>query len=495
MSPPYLETPPSPLTLGAQLQNFSQEIWEFLSAFVMPHMLTVSGFALALLVVARIFNEKRSPSNIFAWSLLIFFVPYFGVPLYFLFGGRKSRRLAENKRKIRALAQSLSDITTIRSPTPALWPQIQAQEGQHRFEFFPDGVRAFDALLSEIAHARESIHLMTFIMGKDAVATRVRDALVKRAREGLEVKLLVDAIGSFGHAGHFLKPLREAGAKVARFMPMIPLMTQTSANLRNHRKVAIFDRSRAFVGGQNIDNRFMGPRPDPKRFIDFSALIQGPAVSHFNVMFVSDWCFASGEKPESFRKTLCTMPASAGSHNVKVLSSGPDVEGDPLWESLITMIQECQRELTIVTPYFLPDEVLFQSLIVKAHTGRRIRLIIPEVSNHRMVDFARNHYLRLLKQAGVQILLYTPAMLHAKLFIVDDHIAMFGSANLDMRSLFVNFEVGVFMFDHGSISTLQNWVDTLLPDCIGYEQYAAAKSTSSNRRLIEDFAYLLGPML
>ena len=179
---------------------------------------------------------------------------------------------------------------------------------------------------------------------------------------------------------------------------------------------------------------------------------------------------------------------------MEMIAGGPDIEDDPLWERYLSMVQDCDREMTIVTPYFIPDEVLFQSLIVKAHSGRRIRLIVPERSNHKLVDFARGHYLRRLVEAGVDVLLYRPRMLHAQIMIVDGQVAALGSANLDMRSLFVNFEIALIQTSKAPIQELQAWVNQILPDCIHFKDLPVAKA-GSYRRVIEDFAHLVAPLL
>jgi cardiolipin synthase len=478
----------------------------FFGDLVKDHLETILGFVLALLVIGRLVLEKRTPSNVFAWGLLMVFVPWVGAPLYFLFGGRKSRRLVRAKMQVNAFAAQLAGGLNVQSP-PALGAvaQLAARRrfAYNAFHLLGSGVEAYEAFRSEIARARQSIHVQTYILGRDEYARQIVADLEERARAGVEVKVLVDALGSLGAAGHFLAPLRRAGGRTARFMPMLPLQTKTSANLRNHRKYAVFDRNRAIVGGQNIDRRFLAARDEPGLFTDFSAIIEGPVVAAFNRSFASDWCFASGDSPREFRELLAHVPQSCGPHEIEAMTSGPDIEGDPLWERLLTLVQQCQNELTIVTPYFIPDEVLFCSLIVQAHAGKRIRIILPERSNQPLPDFARHHYLRQLHEAGVEVLLYhgpgehaedNPRMIHAKLVLVDNRVAMIGSANVDLRSLFVNFEIGVFLYSPEPIRELTRWTERLLPDCVTYLASGHA-GAGANRRLMEDFAHLLGPLL
>jgi len=461
------------------------------------HAWTLLGFALALLVFVRLMLEKRNPSNVFAWGLLVLFVPWLGAPLYFLFGGRKSRRLARAKMRVNEYAAQMAaglgeDLPAAAETSPRVAPRRKFP--YNAFHLLGDGVQAYDALRREIARAQKSIHLQTYIFGRDEPAQQILAALVERAQAGVEVKLLVDALGSLPAGGRFLNPLRAAGGRVARFMPVLPLETKTSANLRNHRKFAVFDRERVVVGGQNIDHRFIAARDGIDLFLDFSAIIEGPVVAAFNRAFVSDWCFAAGDSPRDFRDLLGHLPHSRGPHEIEVMTSGPDVEGDPLWERLLILVQQCRAELTIVTPYFIPDEVLFQSLLIQAHAGKKIRLIIPEKSNHPLVDFARHHYLRQLYDGGVEILLYRKKMLHAKLLLADGAVAMMGSANMDLRSLFVNFEIGVFLYSAEAIRELNQWAEGLLPDCVTYSASGHA-GAGANRRLMEDFAHLLGPLL
>ena len=486
----------APVLLAAPA-HWAHDLWEVTLDLLGQHLRIFIGFVLALLVGARLTIEKRTPSNVFAWGLLIFFIPWLGVPLYFLLGGRKIRRLVRTKLDVNAFAVQLAagfDVHSRASAGQGASFSSRRKFGRNSFVLYPDGVTAFEALRAEIARAEKTIHLQTFIFGHDAPAKQIMDDLAARARAGVEVKLLLDSLGSFGAWGRFANPLRQAGGRVARFLPVLPVQTKGSANLRNHRKFAIFDRQRVLVGGQNIDRRFMDAHDTPDLFVDFGALIAGPVAAEFNRNFVSDWCFASDDSPRDFRDLLAFTPAPCGDESVEVVASGPDVAGDPLWERLLILTQQCRRELTLVTPYFIPDEVLFRSLIVQAHLGRRVRLILPENSNHILADFARHYYLRQLHDAGVEVLLYRPKMMHGKLLLVDNEVALFGSANMDLRSLFVNFEIGVFLYSPAPIRQLTAWTETLVRDSVTYLDSGHA-GAGANRRLMEDFAHLLGPLL
>lgn len=482
-----LPSPQQACHLGFSFPEILQDFYVFFEA----HLLALIGFLLALIIIGRMINEKRRPSNIFAWSFLVLIFPYVGVPLYLLFGGRKSRWLVRKKKETLQLA--------LRAAHEAAPEQSEEESLRNRFEgnaieLLDGGVAGFETFCREIENAKSCIHIMTYILGRDETGRHIRDLLIKKAREGVKVRLLIDGYGSLFASGRFIQPIRDAGGEVARFIPVVPFQTHTSANLRNHRKIAIFDYERAIVGGQNLDNRFMGARPDPDRFIDFSVLIQGPVVTALNRLFLVDWAYAAKVTPNDFREIFAHRPGPVGDSEIKVVVSGPDVEGDPLWERIITLIQECRREITIVTPYFIPDEVIFRSLMVKAHNGRKVRIVLPAVSNHRMVDLARTHYIRQLHEAGAEVLLHHAGMIHGKLFLADGAIAIIGSANVDIRSLFVNFEIGLEHTSPGDIALLQNWVDGLLKDCYDFSQSKRARQ-GPGRVWAEEFAHLLIPLL
>jgi cardiolipin synthase len=292
-----------------------------------------------------------------------------------------------------------------------------------------------------------------------------------------------------------VEPLRRAGGEIGRFMPVIPFTSRGSANLRNHRKVAVFDHRTALMGGRNLAREYMGPEPFPRRWRDLGAAIEGPAAYLLNEVFIADWCFATRQSPETLHAEIPAEAfAACGESELQVVASGPDVPGDPLYEGIVAMIQEAEHSISIVTPYFIPDDVLFRSLIVKARAGRSVTLVIPARSNHRVADLARRQYLRELRRAGCRILVYTKGMLHAKAIIVDGRLGLFGSPNFDVRSLFVNFEVGVLAHSPGDMEAMKDWAAGLMAECV------EAKPEPNRRRKIfgnvaEDISRLLAPLL
>ncbi len=466
-------------------------------AFFITNATTVLGFILALLIIRRVLIEKRSPSNFFAWFFIVIFFPIVGVPLYFMFGGRKSRKTSRIKREIADAARSLTVESDSHLPCA---DEMLAYEGGNtattgnHFELLSDGETAFHRICKEIETAAHTIHIATYILSHDATGKQIVDILAKRAAEGVTVRLLLDSLGSWNQTRAARYKIRQAGGHVAMFMPVLPIQTHISSNLRNHRKIAIFDNYRAITGGQNLDMRFLGAKPTPKRFTDFSVITQGPAVAHLTRTFLADWAFAAKESPAKYGELLRYIPEEAGDSTIEIITSGPDVANDPLWEQIIRIIQEFKQSLTIISPYFIPDEVLFQSLIVKAHTGRNIRLVLPLRSNHSLADIARHHYLRQLNEAGVDIRFYTPRMLHGKVILADGKVALVGSANIDMRSLFVNFEIALLHYSTPDIDQLDQWAQGIIANSISYKEATANKSLMPGK-FTENLVHLLAPLL
>ncbi len=478
------------------MNAMSQFVHRVMHVGLQAHVASVAGFLLALFLIARLMKERKAPANTFAWLLVIVFIPWLGVPLYLFLGGRKLRRLAGNKV---ALQPIVPEICLAEAPHVCL-PVANtvaaagsfAPVGGNRLTLLLTGERDFAELERLILAAKHSIHITTFILKRDATGRRIVDLLARRAREGIKVRLILDAVGSPMSSRGFVDPIRRAGGEVGRFMPVTPFLSGGSANLRNHRKIAIFDGTTAMVGGRNIAIEYMGATPYPKRWRDFGAVIEGPAATVLGEVFVADWAFVSHQPPEAARADSHRGGApSRGECEIQIVPSGPDVPGDPLYEGIVSMIQQAERDIWIVTPYFIPDDVILRSLIVKARAGCRVTLIVPRKSNHRVTDFARRNFTKELLAAGGHLYLYNAGMLHAKATVIDDRVALIGSSNLDLRSLFVNFEIGVLVYTKAEIDAIRAWVDDLLKECTLPVLVAPNFLTS----VAEDLCRLMAPLL
>jgi cardiolipin synthase len=433
-------------------------------------------------VLLRVMRGRATPAYLLLWGPLAWFLPIGTALLFFLFGGRKHSSLAEAKKEVNRVAWRLSD---------------EPDFSGNRFRLLGDrhGRDTLDELRRQIKGARRRISLSTYILSDDAVGREIVSLLAARAKDGVEVRLLVDAIGSFGIPLRLCQRLRRAGGQVAGFNPALPMRGKGSANWRNHRKIAVIDGTFAIIGGQNLGLRYMGDKPSPRRFRDCSFLIEGPTAAAIERVFIADWCQATDEPPMSFASLLRERSRHVGPARVEVISSGPDCEGDPLWETYEKLFSNCKRSITVVTPYFVPDRTLFSLLVTAAHAGRHVKIMVPRRSDHRLLDLARRWYLRTLRDAGAEILFFKPDVLHAKLTIVDDEHLVIGSANLDMRSLFLNYEIGAVVRDSAAVAEVKTLIAGWEAESTRFTEDLYRRSRTLTGRAIEAVSKVVSPLL
>lgn len=402
------------------------------------YLLSVTSFVVGVVLISKLLRERRAPGSTLAWLLVMIFVPYVGVPLYLIFGGRKIRRVIAAK--------------------PQMGTQPPGNEdGGNATLLFPDGETTYASLLTLLQGARSSIRMSTFILGWDPTGKSIIEVLRARAQAGVQVRLLLDGLGSIQMFPWRLKALRDSGVQVSIFLPMLHVPFFGHSNLRNHRKMVIVDDKSAIVGGMNLAFEYMGANPNPSRWKDLALKVSGPACLKLISIFEEDWAFSSHEQPPALPSGL----EPAGNENVRVIASGPDVEGDPLYDTLLEAFFGAKRRIWIATPYFIPDESLSKALEIAARRGVDVRIIVPLRSNHRLADLCRGSYLEVLDRAGARVHFFD-RMIHAKAVLVDDSKCVVGSANLDIRSLFLNFELGILLLSEKSIAGMKHWFDLAL---------------------------------
>ena len=433
-------------------------------------------------VLLRVMRARATPAYLLLWGPLAWFLPIGTALLFLLFGGRKHSSLAAAKKEVNRVAWRLSE---------------DPDFGGNHFRLLGDrhGRDTLEELRRQIKGARRRISLSTYALANDAVGREIVRLLTARAKEGIEVRLLVDAIGSFGIPLRLCRPLRRAGGKVARFNPALPMQGKGSANWRNHRKIAVFDGTFAIIGGQNLGLLYMGDKPSTRRFRDCSFLIEGPTAAAIERVFIADWCQATDETPMSFATLLRERSPHVGRARVEVISSGPDCEDDPLWETYVKLFSNCKRSITVVTPYFVPDRTLFTLLVTAANAGRHVKIMVPRRSDHRLLDLARRWHLRTLREAGAEILFFKPDVLHAKLVIVDDEQLVIGSANLDMRSLFLNYEIGAVVRDPVAVAEVGALITGWETESTRFTEDLYRRTRTWTGRAIETIAQVISPLL
>jgi len=456
-------------------------------------VITIGG-VLLFLAISHILYQKRSPTSMIAWMLAIIFMPFITVPLYFLIGIRK-RENKYTKASVQLHEAHQKNIHTDISPNNALSNILEkngipsATKG-NRYELITKDTEAYTRLMNEIEKATESIDLGTYVFSYDVTTQKILEALTKRASEGIHVRLLLDVVGSLGSYlwQKNFQALRNAGGEVGFFVPIMSRPFQSYINLRNHRKIYLFDRKRLLSGGMNLSDDYLGEESSTKRWDDILYYLEGPAVFGFYEIFHNDWNYATGQTAPL---ELLHEPVEAvGENSVQVVPSGPDIPTDALYEALLNAIYTCKKRIWIVTPYFVPDENIVQALIIAQHKGIDVKLITPKHSDNRIADLGRSPYMRELDAIGVDMILYEGEMLHAKAILFDDMGGMIGSVNIDNRSLFLNYEIVTFAYSPQLIDSIESWMQKLM-----LNSTRGMQKPSKRREAMENMMKVFAPLL
>lgn len=450
--------------------------------WIFLHILPIIGFVLAVTLLVHQNREQRTPSSTLAWLLAILLIPYVGIPAYIIFGGRKIRGMTKSK-PVLALD---NEVTGNRFIVPGVESIFPLRSGND-VSLISTGEMAYTAIMDLIEQATRSIDIATFIFKNDKTGAAILAALTFKAEQGVSVRLLLDALGSFRVSNKTLAPLLAAGGRYAFFMPMMHLPFQGRANLRNHRKIIIVDNATAMLGGMNIAQEYMGTVSDTPRWYDLSLMVKGPVLADLQHIFRSDWQFAS--KQISLKEDILTASGTNATTNLQLVPSGPDVVGDPLYDSILTALFKAQRRVWIVTPYFIPDEMLLKAICITAKRGIDVRIVVPMVSNHLLADLVRRGYLRQVQESGASVNYFTPGMMHGKVILIDN-LGVVGSMNMDMRSFFLDYEVALFIYSENVVKELDCWVMDLMNNSV-----KGIKKANIMVQFIEGIARLLAPLL
>jgi cardiolipin synthase len=440
-------------------------------------LISILGYGLTLLLLPVVLLvKKRQPVSSVAWMLAIVLVPIAGAVLFLVFGiNRVERRKASKLRSTERLAEQLPQATEpLRLPreedrpeTRRLMRLAQRLTGNwptegNDIELLADTNRTIGLIEQALLGARESIHLEYYIWQPDKTGTRIRDLLIRKAREGIRVRFLYDRFGSFWLTKRFLRPMREAGIQVASFLPGQIFRERWSLNLRSHRKIVVVDDRVAFTGGVNIGDEYVGRNLAFGFWRDAHLRIVGPEVRRHQLVFAEDWFYATGEVlPEVESRPPESAP---GTVTAQTVSGGPEDETSVFQALILAAINEAHDRVLLVTSYFAPPTAIITALENAAFRGTRVRLLLSGRRNHLWTLLAGRAIYDSLLKAGVEIAEYQRGLLHSKTLTIDGHWSLVGSANLDCRSLFLNFESGVILYDQPLAEQLEQQFERDLQD-------------------------------
>ena len=436
---------------------------EFLSRWglTVHGLATVTGL-LIYVIASHIRRQRRHPSAAIAWVVSLALMPYVALPLYLLFGSRKTVR--------GALAQPAPALPFQAPRSAALAPRFQqlaAAMGLARAAAYQqlcihaEGTDALVALRSVMAGAVSTLDICTFLLGRDALGAEVMALLMQQAQKGVQVRLLVDGIGTYLGGRPDLKPLLAAGVQVALFVSPFRSPLPGRTNLRNHRKMVLADGQRLWTGGRNLAAEYFAGdahcQPPKTPWIDLSFDLRGDLARQTQQRFNQDWAFATQKSPPAQALPAFATP-EAEQAGAQLIASGPDQAEDTLYALLISSCFTARSRILIVTPYFVPDAPLLMALTLAARRGVVVDLVLPRRSNHWLADMARPAALREMSAAGAHVWLLD-TMIHAKAVVIDSELALAGSANLDERSLFLNYELMIAFFEPADVHRFASWID------------------------------------
>ena len=418
-------------------------------------LLAIAGIAAASAAAMHALLHKRRPQSAFGWIAVCFTLPILGPILYYLFGINRVRSRASKLPTANPSAPQTAKFTT---PAPAGWERLERVGSAvtslpilrgNSIDVLHDGEQAFPRMLDAIRNARRRVLLSTYIFDSGPVGKAFVAALGAAVRAGADVRVLLDGVGELYSIPPVHRLLRREGVRFARFLPPRLVPPSFSINLRNHRKILAVDGEIAFTGGINLRDQYLAAG-DGKRIVDLHFALRGPIVQQMEAVFASDWRFATGES-DDLEPIEPTLHGTAACRSVV---DGPDHEVDRLTVLYTGACAAARRRIAIMTPYFLPPRELLGALQAAALEGVDVAVILPEKNNLFYVHRATRHMLWEIVQRGVSVYYQPPPFVHSKLFYIDDDYAQIGSANLDPRSLRLNFELNVEVYDRALVGHL-----------------------------------------
>jgi cardiolipin synthase len=478
---------------------------------IIKNLLTViyliSVFAVCLMIVF----ENRNPLKTLSWLLVILFIPVIGIIVYFFFGRnyrkqkiytRKSltdsARLADHAdHQVMLLSSVLAGETdAVRSKEHLIHLMLKNNRSlltlDNRIDLLVNGRQTFPAMLDAIASANHFIHLEFYRIEPDTLGMEFSELMKRKAREGVQVRVIYDDVGSWSIRKPYIKMMREAGVQIFPFMPVRFPSFSSKINFRNHRKILVVDGKVGFVGGLNIADKYLHGLPHLGPWIDTHLRVEGEAVAALDRVFLSDWDFVSGEElpPDG---SLRHVEHTGNRCLVQVASSGPDTDWATIMQVYFSAIATAKSSIYLTSPYFSPDESLLTALKTAALSGVDVRMIFPESTDSIIANWNTRSYITELLEAGVRIFLYRKGFIHSKYLLVDNIFSSVGSPNVDVRSFDLDFEVTALIYDPDFALRLGVLFSEDLKNCIEVT-LAEWEKRSRRERYKESLARIFGPL-
>ena len=425
-----------------------------------------------IFVVFTLCIERKNPTLALSWILTLTFLPVVGFALYLLFGTnvllRKKKTLDDKRRNDTLYMKKIMRKIELRDEANKFKEEVQIEREYQQFvnlnlnignshyttdndvDIFITAKDKYRQLIQDIENAKTSIHMLYFIIRNDRIGRMIIQVLARKAKAGVKVRVLYDHAGCMLTPSKTFQPLLDSGAQVERFFPM-NVGNYLRINFRNHRKIVVIDGAIGYLGGMNIGDEYMGLLQENAPWRDTHLRIMGSSVYLLQMRFIDDWHFATHYRYRNqFDDIECLFPqfTKQGSTKMQIVSSGPDTMEEEIKWNFVKLIYTAKNYIYIQTPYFVPDDCFLEALKIAAMSGIKITIMAPSKTDNIIAHKVTIAYLGQLLSYGIEVFFY-PGFLHAKMLLIDEEIVSIGSANMDMRSFALNFEVNAFMYGKG----------------------------------------------
>lgn len=437
----------------------------------MQLFLSISSIIITLntiFAIITVFREKRDIAATWAWLVVLMFLPVFGFVFYLFIGNKLSRKKifdikAQESIGMSELVQAQKELL---ADDEDLLSSKQASENSkemaslflesdesiltkgNKVQLFTDGGKKYESLIADIYEAKHHIHLIYYIFKDDKIGRRVLEALEDRAAAGVEVLVIYDALGSRSLKTNFFKNLKSLGGHAESFFGSRYSIINLRFNYRNHRKIVIIDGKIGYTGGFNVGDEYLGEYKKFGYWRDTHMKIEGNAVLPLQSRFLMDWNATVSHHKLEYQENYFPLIKKQGKTNMQIVSSGPDTEIQQIKKGYIKMISMAKESVYIQTPYFVPDDSLLETLEIAVMSGIDVKIMIPNKPDHPFIYRATTYYAAEMIAAGAEVYIYDNGFLHAKTIVIDGEICSIGTANFDVRSFKLNFEVNAFIYDH-----------------------------------------------
>lgn len=458
----------------------------------------------ALGTIVVVISENRNPIKTMSWVLILLFLPLVGLIIYYFFGeDHRKQRLISRKMHKRLNRRPIfkANRKQITDNYPKDYKNLIGLLNRlrnaplyngNKITFYSDGATKFESLYEELKKAKKYIHIQYYIFMDDRIGNKIKDLLIEKVKEGLEVRLLYDDVGSWKAKKKFFKSMIDQGVQVQSFLKVaFPILT-SRVNYRNHRKVVIIDGEVGYMGGMNVADRYIDGINDGV-WRDSHFKLEGNAIHGLHTSFATDW-YATCSEFLSSDKYIPNSSKSVGNNLMQIVTSGPMGEFKEIHQGIFQAIVNAKKYVYIQSPYFIPTDTLLLAIQTAALSGVDVRIMIPKKSDTTFVQIATLSYIKSLLDARVKVYFFTKGFIHSKLLILDDELTITGSANMDVRSFEHNFEIEAFIYNPETSIEAKN---IFLKDMADSELVVAEKWESRSRyiKFAESVLRLFTPLL